>query len=122
MAQPLSSRELIRKATNEGAKALGLEHEIGSLEVGKAADIVACDLSGAGYSETPDYERLLVYSGSGRDLRHLWVGGEQLVSDRTLTRRPYRDIRQDYSATYADFWNRVAAAKASGANKKKAVA
>ncbi len=117
VAQPLSSRDLIRMATIDGAKALGLEHEIGSLEIGKAADIAAFDLSGAGYSETPDPETLLVYSGSGRDLRHLWVGGEQLVADRTLTRRPYADIRSSYSATYAEFWNRVEDAK-----KTKAVA
>ena len=91
-------------ATIEGAKALGLDHEIGSLEVGKAADIVAFDLSGPGYSETPDPETLLIYSGSGRDMRHLWVAGEQLVRDRQLTRRPYDAIRRDYSATYQDFW------------------
>jgi len=117
VAQPLSSQDLIRMATIEGAKALGLEREIGSLEVGKAADIVAFDLSGAGYSETPDPETLLIYSGSGRDLRHMWVSGEQLVRDRTLTRRSYADIRSSYSATYAEFWNRV-----SDAKKKKEVA
>lgn len=111
VAQPLSSRELVRMATIEGAKALGLEHEIGSLEVGKAADIVAFDLSGPGYSETPDPETLLIYSGSGRDLKHLWVAGEQLVKDRQLTRKPYDTIRREYSATYRDFWERVAAAK-----------
>jgi len=111
VAQPLSSRDLIRMATIEGAKALGLAHEIGSLEVGKAADIVAFDLRGAGYSETPDPETLLIYSGSGRDVRHVWVDGEQLVNDRSLTRRPYRDIRQAYSATYAGFWSRVDDAK-----------
>ena len=121
VAQPLSSRELIRMATIEGAKALGLEHEIGSLEIGKAADIAAFDLRGAGYSETPDPETLLVYSGSGRDLRHLWVAGEQLVADRTLTRRPYADIRSEYAATYAAFWTRVAAAK-HDAKKTKEVA
>ena len=121
VAQPISSRELVRMATIEGAKALGLDHEIGSLEIGKAADIAAFDLRGSGYSETPDPETLLVYSGSGRDLRHLWVAGEQLVRDRTLTRRPYADIRQDYSATYAEFWNRVHDAKAD-ADKKKEVA
>ncbi len=116
-AQPISSKELIRMATIEGAKALGLEHEIGSLEVGKAADIVAFDLSGAGYSETPDYETLLVYSGSGRDLKHLWVSGEQLVADRQLTRKPYDTIRREYSATYQDFWERVAAAKKTNNTK-----
>lgn len=117
-AQPLSSRDLIRMATIEGAKALGLEHEIGSLEIGKAADIAAFDLSGAGYSETPDPETLLVYSGCGRDLRHLWVGGEQLVQNRSLTRRPFGDIRQAYSATYVDFWNRVQQARTDAKNKK----
>lgn len=110
-AQPLSSQELLRMATIEGAKALGLDREIGSIEVGKAADIVAFDLSGPGYSETPDPETLLIYSGSGRDVRHVWVAGEQLVRDRQLTRRPYADIRADYSETYQRFWDRVAEAK-----------
>src|SRR5690606_19989623 len=110
-AQPLSSQELLRMATIEGAKALGLDGEIGSIEVGKAADIVAVDLSGPGYSETPDPETLLIYSGSGRDVRHAWVAGEQLVRDRQLTRRPYADIRADYSETYKRFWDRVAEAR-----------
>ncbi|WP_299644454.1 amidohydrolase [Devosia sp.] len=122
VAQPLTSRDLIRMATIDGAKALGLDHEIGSLEIGKAADIAAFDFRGAGYSETPDPETLLIYSGSGRDLRHLWVAGEQLVADRSLTRRPYQDIRQDYSATYADFWHRVEAAKSLDAKNTKEVA
>lgn len=117
VAQPLSSRELVRMATIEGAKALGLEHEIGSLEVGKAADIAAFDFSGPGYSETPDPETLLIYSGSGRDLKHLWVSGEQLVKDRQLTRKPYDTIRREYSATYQDFWARVAAAKKTNNTK-----
>jgi 5-methylthioadenosine/S-adenosylhomocysteine deaminase len=110
-AQPISSRELVRMATIDGAKALGLDNEIGSLEAGKAADMIAIDLSKSGYSETPDIETLLVYSGSGRDVRHVWVAGEQLVRDRELTRRGYHDIRSDYSTTYAEFWQRVADAK-----------
>jgi 5-methylthioadenosine/S-adenosylhomocysteine deaminase len=110
-AQPISSAELIRMATIEGAKALGLEHEIGSLEVGKSADLIVIDISGAGYSETPDVETLLVYSGSGRDVRHVYVAGEQLVADRQLTRRPFAEIRSEYSQTYKDFWSRVEAAR-----------
>ncbi|KRA95002.1 amidohydrolase [Devosia sp. Root685] len=110
-AQPISSAELIRMATIEGARALGLENEIGSLEVGKSADIIAIDISGAGYSETPDIETLLVYSGSGRDIRHVFVAGEQLVEDRQLLRRPLSEIRAEYSNTYKDFWSRVEAAR-----------
>lgn len=106
-AQPLSSRDLVRMATIEGAKALGIDHETGSLQAGKAADIIAIDISGPGYSQTPDVETLLVYSGSGRDVRHVWVGGEYLVADRQLTRRPFSAIRSEYATTYADFWQRV---------------
>ena len=106
-AQPISSRDLLRMASIEGARALGLDQEIGSIEVGKAADITAVDLSGPGYSETPDPETLLVYSGSGRDVRHVWIAGEQLVRDRQLTRRDYGAIRADYSNTYKSFWDRV---------------
>ncbi len=112
-AQPLSSQDLLRMATIEGAKALGLDGEIGSLEVGKAADITTIDLSGPGYSETPDPETLLIYSGSGRDVRHVWVAGEQLVRNRTLVRRDYASIRSDYAKTYESFWRRVAEAKAN---------
>jgi len=111
VAQPISSADLIRMATIDGARALGLDHQIGSLEPGKAADIIAVDMRGAGYSETPDPAALLVYSGSGRDVAQVWVAGEHLVADGQLTRRPYADIRHDYSATYQDFWARVAANK-----------
>jgi 5-methylthioadenosine/S-adenosylhomocysteine deaminase len=117
-AQPISSRELVRMSTIEGARALGLDHEIGSLEAGKAADIISIDLRGAGYSETPDPETLLVYSGSGRDVRHVWVAGEQLVRNRELTRRDYAPIRADYSAAYAAFWARVTAAGKTIAEKE----
>ncbi len=67
---------------------------------------------GPGWSETPDRETALVYSGSGRDLRNLWVAGERLVRDRRLLRRPFEAIRDEYSRTYAAFWSRVARAGA----------
>jgi len=106
-AQILSSSQLLRMATIDGARALGLDSEIGSLEPGKAADIIVVDTAGVGYSECPDPATLLIYSGSGRDVRHVWVAGERLVRDRMLVRRPYADIRTDYSRAYEIFWARV---------------
>jgi len=110
-AQPLSSRDLLRMVTIDGARALGLDHEIGSLEPGKAADIIAIDISGAGYSETPDPETLLIYSGSGRDVRHVWVDGAAIVRDRKLVQQDFAEIRQTYSAAYKTFWERVERAR-----------
>jgi 5-methylthioadenosine/S-adenosylhomocysteine deaminase len=110
-AQPLTSRDLVRMATIDGARALGLDHDTGSLEPGKAADIIAIDTTGPGYSETPDPETLLIYSGSGRDVSHVWVAGEPLVKDRKLTRQTLAAIRADYTETYRAFWARVDAAR-----------
>ena len=110
-AQPISSRDLLRMATIDGARALGLDHDTGSLEIGKAADIIALDISGPGYSETPDPETLLIYSGSGRDVRHVWVDGAPIVRDRQLVLQDFADIRRSYSKTYAAFWTRVEQAR-----------
>ncbi len=107
-AQPISASRLLRMATIEGADALGLAHETGSLEPGKAADIAAFDTRGAGWSECPDPAVALVYSGSGRDLRHSWVAGERIVADGRLVRNDLGAIRRRYAETYDDFWGRVA--------------
>ncbi|MNP35444.1 5-methylthioadenosine/S-adenosylhomocysteine deaminase [compost metagenome] len=85
-ATALDAHRALRMATLNGARALGLEQEIGSLEPGKSADIVAFDLSGL--AQQPIYEPVsqLIYA-SGRDcVKHLWVGGKQLLEDGRLTR------------------------------------
>ena len=111
VAQPIPAKELLRMATIDGARALGLDSRTGSLEPGKAADIIAIDLNGPGYSKSPDLEALLIYSGSGRDVRHVWVDGEPLVRDRRLIRQDFAEIRSTYDRTYDDFWARVRAAR-----------
>ena len=73
-------------ATLNGARALGMEQEIGSLELGKAADIIAFDLSGLDRQPVYDPVSQLIYT-SGRDcVQHVWVGGKPLLEDRCLTR------------------------------------
>ena len=85
-ATALDAHRALRMATLNGARAMGLESEIGSLEVGKSADIVAFDLSGLAQQPIYDPVSQLIYA-TGRDcVKHLWVAGKQLLDDRQLTR------------------------------------
>ncbi|AJO79911.1 MULTISPECIES: TRZ/ATZ family hydrolase [Pseudomonas] len=85
-ATALNAHQALRMATLNGARALGLDGEIGSLELGKAADLVAFDLSGLEQQPIYDPVSQLIYA-TGRDcVKHLWVAGKQLLDDRRLTR------------------------------------
>lgn len=110
-AGALSADTLLRMATINGATALGLGAETGSLETGKAADLVAVDLRGLGYSPGPDLATLLVYSGSGRDVRHVMVAGEWIVKDNQPMRINARQLKDEYARTARRFWDRVETAK-----------
>ncbi|CAK0750545.1 5-methylthioadenosine/S-adenosylhomocysteine deaminase [Gammaproteobacteria bacterium] len=84
-ASALSAASVLRMATRGGARALGLEGEIGSLEPGKAADVVAIDLS---LLETqPVYNPIsqLVYAASRRQVREVWIAGRRVLADGRLT-------------------------------------
>jgi 5-methylthioadenosine/S-adenosylhomocysteine deaminase len=109
-AGALPADHLLRMATIDGARALGLDHETGSLEIGKAADLVAIDLRRLGYTPAPDLATLLVYTGSGRDVRHVLVAGEWIVRDGALTRADPRRLRDEYAQTYERYWDRVSTA------------
>jgi len=76
----LSALETLRVATICGANALGLGAEVGSLKVGKAADIVAVDL--AHIEAAPIFDPLgtLVFTNR-REVTHVWVNGRGLVKD-----------------------------------------
>ncbi|WP_339543786.1 TRZ/ATZ family hydrolase [Pseudomonas sp. RA_35y_Pfl2_P32] len=85
-ASALDAHRALRMATLNGARALGQEQQIGSLEVGKFADLVAFDLSGLAQQPVYDPVSQLIYA-TGRDcVKHLWVAGKQLLDDRRLTR------------------------------------
>ena len=79
-------------ATLNGARALGLSKEIGSLKKGKQADIVAIDLN---QIETiPLYEPLsqIVYAADRRQISNVWVAGKRLLKDRKLTTLKYDEL------------------------------
>jgi 5-methylthioadenosine/S-adenosylhomocysteine deaminase len=73
-------------ATINGARALGLDGEIGSLVAGKAADLVCVDLGRLELQPTLDPLTRLVYAASSRDITDVWVAGEHVVTGSELLR------------------------------------
>src|SRR2546429_428399 len=71
-------------ATIDGARALGLEKEIGSLEVGKRADVIVVDLNRPHSSPQHGIVSTLVYSSQGSDVRATIIDGQIVMRDRAL--------------------------------------
>jgi 5-methylthioadenosine/S-adenosylhomocysteine deaminase len=82
----LTARDALWMATREGARALRLEHEIGSVEVGKRADLIVVDRDALHLQPGPDPWSALVYGARGSDVRTVVVDGEVLVDEFALTR------------------------------------
>lgn len=74
-ASALSARKALELATIGGAAALGLDHEIGSIEPGKRADLCAVSLDGLHALPIHDVEAALVFSCAARDVAMTMVGG-----------------------------------------------
>lgn len=83
-AAALPAHDALRYATLNGARALGLQQQIGSLEVGKAADITAIRLGGLEVSPCYDTASQIVYSAGREHVTHVWVAGRLLVQDGAL--------------------------------------
>ena len=82
----LDSDETLKMATINGARALGLESEIGSVEVGKKADLILIDTNQA--NMTPDSSTLssnVIYSANGSNVDTTICNGKILMEDRKLT-------------------------------------
>ncbi len=81
----ISAMQVLEMATLNGARALGLQNEVGSIEVGKRADLIVVDRGGA--HSTPsssDVVSALVYSGKSADVRDVIVDGRVLMRERQV--------------------------------------
>jgi 5-methylthioadenosine/S-adenosylhomocysteine deaminase len=80
----MPAEQALAMATINGARALGIDHDTGSLELGKSADLVAVDLS---QPETqPVYHPVsqLVYAAGREQVQHVWIRGRQVLQHRQL--------------------------------------
>ena len=94
----VGARAALEMATIRGARALGMESRIGSLEPGKRADVILVDISGA--RQTPMYDAIshLVYVVRGADVRTTIVNGRVLMKDRRMSTLREDDIIREARA------------------------
>lgn len=88
----LPARDVLWMATRSGARTLGLEHEIGSLEVGKKADVIVVDRDRPHLAPGPDPYSTLVYAARGSDVRTTIVDGDLLLDEFACVRVDRRDV------------------------------
>jgi 5-methylthioadenosine/S-adenosylhomocysteine deaminase len=77
----IPAEKALQMATLHGAEAIWLEDQIGSLEVGKEADLIVMNTKQAFYQPAHNPISHLVYSGSGRDVKDVFVQGKQVVKN-----------------------------------------
>ena len=80
----LPAHKTLEVMTINGAKALGLEESIGSLEVGKLADITAISLEAINTMPINNPLSHVVYSANSTQVTHVWIGGRMVLRDRFL--------------------------------------
>src|SRR6266480_1123178 len=92
----LPAAQVLELATLGGARALGLDAEIGSIEPGKLADLVVLDLTGPHVvPEDADLVSRLVYGARASDVRHVIVDGRVVVRDGQLKTAKVEEIRRE---------------------------
>jgi 5-methylthioadenosine/S-adenosylhomocysteine deaminase len=99
-AGALAAACVLRMATLDGAAALGLDRDIGSLEAGKSADAIAVDLGGLEHAPCYDPVSHLIHVAGRDQVSDVWVAGERLVADGGLTRLDTQDL-----AARVRFWH-----------------
>jgi 5-methylthioadenosine/S-adenosylhomocysteine deaminase len=99
--QNLEAERIFRMATIEGARALGMADSIGSLEVGKRADIIAVELNSPHLIPIHNLFAQLVFAAGRSDVSDVFVDGEQVVKN-------YQSTKLDFSQLQKDVTNRIA--------------
>jgi 5-methylthioadenosine/S-adenosylhomocysteine deaminase len=93
-AAVVSAADALEMATLDGARALGLEQRIGSIEPGKLADLAAVELSSVETLPCFDPVSHLLYAAGREHVSHVWVAGEMRLEARRLTTLDEQDLRE----------------------------
>jgi 5-methylthioadenosine/S-adenosylhomocysteine deaminase len=92
-ATSINAHEALSMATINGARLLGLDQKIGSLEKGKLADIIAVDFSAINFQPMHNPVSQLIYTATGHQVSHTWINGKLLYNDGEFTRLDVTRLR-----------------------------
>jgi 5-methylthioadenosine/S-adenosylhomocysteine deaminase len=102
----LPAQQVVEMATMDGAKALGLEKTVGSLEVGKKADIILIDFRKPHLTPLHDPYANIVYSARGSDVDTVIVDGKILMEERKVKTLDELEVMQKAQRTASDLLTR----------------
>lgn len=91
----LPSPELLKMATIGGARVLGMDNHIGSLEVGKKADMVIIETESVNMQPIYDYYGTIVYSANPSNVDTVIVDGKIVVRNKRIVSGDFREIRNE---------------------------
>lgn len=98
-ATALPDMAALRCATLNGAKALGIDHLVGSLEVGKQADLISIDLTDLAQQPLYSPSSQMVYSNVSHRVRNSWIKGQRMLDNGALTQLDSQEL-----AAKAEYW------------------
>jgi 5-methylthioadenosine/S-adenosylhomocysteine deaminase len=91
-ADALPARRILRMATIDGARALGLDEEIGTLEIGKRADLTVVEFNRLHLTPSPDIISAVVYAAEAADVRSVLIDGQTVLRDGELVTVKEREV------------------------------
>ena len=94
-ASVVPASQALAMATLNGARALGIDNKVGSIEPGKQADLIAIDLEHPRTQPVYDPCSTLTYSAAASQISHVWVDGQALVVNHQLTRMDLAQVLEE---------------------------
>ena len=101
------AREIVEMATIGGARALGIENKVGSLEIGKKADFILLETNSINMFPLHDPYSVLVYSARAENVSDVWIDGKQVVKNKKLCHGSVDILRKELSEQMGVFVKRA---------------
>ncbi len=102
----LSCYDVIKMATIDGAKALGLDSRIGTLEKGKEADLIIMNMNNVNTCPVNDPYSAIVFSSDSRNIEYVFSSGRMLLEKGSLTTLDEEEIMRNVSLQWNDILKR----------------